>query len=471
MSNFLRILKKLIQISLFFLLLGLIGLLFGKCPNESPYNNLLNNKCDMRNLWSDLGSFREDLQYFVFAPKLLIVFAFATLVIAIYRTVCLALSFFWLIIYTIKFLIWKNSWDIGCLSIPERKFQEAPSMGLIRFFLIHIPECAGYIGSYALFYGWFEGYKSFSIRKTIEIIFLNTVAGTSVWNIAVACIITRRLEDKITFSYGIEYCWNKVTWELKLIFLHEINATITIAKELRFFKENGKVRFNPPHLIKDLIQPKNKNNVLIKIFSKSEKGMSVMHPGLLTYEPKLLDSNFITGLQMTGKPVDFAEYITLNAIDYKYSEMHLQYNIIQNIQNVKPNPSSSVLTSCGLSSVKNQQIIVDLVKAKRLLDNNYIIYETPDGGKIIHEHSFKCMAKGILDLNERSKNHIFDKVFLLKQDRIVNWIDSKSEQELSAIKEILPTEPIIINFHKGTKWSNYDELHNILNSKYNGLPY
>lgn len=284
------------------------------------------------------------------------------------------------------------------------------------------------------------------LKKIAEILILNLILGTSLWNLVVSCIITRRLGKVLSFKFGIVYLADTARNVIKSLFYDEINISISIARELRMFKQGGRIRFNPTNgiIIKSsLAQPAS----VVKIFSRTPAGNTVFHPGFQHETSETGESNFVNCVQATGRPVKNSESLVIKALGYKQDRMFLQYNIVQHKSNVELNYNSGLLRNCGLTSVKNQELVHTIILGNRLVNNKTIIYETPGGGKIIHKHELGCFPKGILTLENNNACDAFDYAYLKRQELIASWLDALPRSDVETVKNSLNSFNSILNFH------------------------
>jgi hypothetical protein len=472
------IIFKWVPVLLFLLFMGLVGFFWKIEKSPDPYNNLLQKGSDFANILADREAFREDLQKFLQNPLRFLLYFLIFSFLVIYRVICSILAFFWVFIYIIRIFFWKKSKSLSHIAIHERKFKNIFEIKPLFLFFHLIPECVGFTLVYVCLRSLLETRPRINILKFLQIFFINFILGTSVWNVVISVILTKRVISVFVPKANLKYNFNQLRNLLLNIFLFEINLTIEFAKELRIYKKNNKIRFNPnddwESKSASIVGKNTKiNKKLTTLMTVYKVYSNNFHHSALNFNT--LDSDAIpeqlTLVQGTGKAIKGSEFVIVKAVDYKNSNSYFMYNIIQTAKNVQINHTHHLLQMSGLNSIYKQQCFFNVITANRICNSNSLIYETPNGIVLTYTHNQKSMARGIFSFQQHFATYPiyqqfpFSELFVKQQEDLISASQNLTAAEFIHLSGLVNRFPQIINYHERVVLYWVEDLNYLINER------
>lgn len=154
------------------------------------------------------------------------------------------------------------------------------------------------------------------------------------------------------------------------------NKYMLISKELRIYKENDKIFFNPKEKI--IISANKDIGKTVKILSPSLKktysdSKVVTHPGIQFHENKDNDKYDIS-VQFTGRlPTNDYSGVIIRTYDYKFDNAFIVYNVIRDYQNIQMSHNYKILSSIHLNNINKMDNLYKNITLLRSMSNNLVI--------------------------------------------------------------------------------------------------
>lgn len=387
---------------------SVLVLLFGIKKTEDSILELKKGcSYSFSNLHPDYLYNKKLLKEIISNPRL---FCFSVLMLALIMVVRLLMVPSILIFYVYYFyriFRFKNSRDYHPICLYKNDFtvNGFPSYRLcIYLFFIKIPKWIGFTLAY---FSW----KFFYTRKLpvknykdlISCFLLILVVGVSMWTVYVSVRTAKHLTLKRDHLFN--YYFPQI---IIYLFTNNFNKFAQIASQLKIFKLNNELFFNPSNGLQTISKIEHQ---AVKIFSlhfiKHNQLKYLYHPGLkLEENGELTTQEFITKkspfrdicVQSTHTPVEGMECLKLKTIDRGSPITHHCINTIRecNLVVLDYQYQTRFLNSWGITTDEKFVQYTALVYSHRLFSyNGTVRLETLDGFQIIeNENNFFILSCG-----------------------------------------------------------------------------
>ena len=248
------------------------------------------------------------------------------------RFLVIVSSFFYFIYYLCRFktlLFFTRPEIIVSNSCYTLSFHLTYSHLFVFLFL----KQSNYIGYYYAYKVCTYSRQSFSFSLVKQYV-SNICLGTNSWVLTFSVKIT----DDILNNQGVLHI------ELPYIIIHNLlyrfNKILISTKDMRVYKENNCIYYNPGK--NDIIVNSTKDilNGFIsgstKIRTPLRNGKTLIHYGVAVSHT----DEFNIDVQATGNPIKHSRYIEIEARNYRKSTVSMMYNIIRDVKLVSPMTSS-----------------------------------------------------------------------------------------------------------------------------------